>query len=315
VHRLKVCVVDDCVDEASMLCESLKLNDYTVLVAYSGEEALRLCEQEKVQVLLLDVGLPDISGYEVCRRLKENPLTQEIAVIFVTARDAQRDIVEGYKLGAVDYIAKPYNLPFVMVRVEAVMRSILSKAPDAGIQESLPDHVYTDQLTGLRNRRYLLERLQEEAEKSRRHGYPLSCLVADVEDIVGLDAELGAASMDDVLSELAMALRNASRNYDILSRFDGALFAAVLPHTGVEDAVHYARKIQEEVDSMTLCEPCFPTSAKLCFGIVTCQEESATGAEEIFGEAMRALLRAKSNGTGFHARDLCPPTAPTSTAM
>ena len=317
MHRLNVCVVDDCVDEASLLCEGLKLHDYSVVAVHSGTEALRICEEQEVEVVLLDIGLPDIDGYEVCRRLKANPRTSDIAVIFVTARDSERDVKLGYTLGAADYITKPYNLPFVMVRVESVIRSIAAKSPVSTHQESLRDLVYTDQLTGLRNRRYLLERLQEEVEKSRRYAYPLSCLVVDIEDVVGQDAELGAASMDDLLVEVAMILRNASRNYDILCRFDGALFAAVLPHTSGPDALHYAKKIQEEVEAMTFCEPCFPTTARLLCGVVTCQDSSATSADEILGETMHALLRAKSNGNGggVYARDLCPPLEPNTTAI
>jgi len=308
-------VVDDCVDEAELLCEGLKLHDYTVFAAHTGAEALRICEQEDIKVVLLDINLPDVSGYEVCKKLKADARTQEIAVVFVTGRDSARDVSEGYKLGAVDYIVKPYNLPFVMVRVEAAMRSLASSNLSFSQQDSLPDLVYTDQLTGLRNRRYLMERLQEEVEKSRRHNYPLSCVFVDVDDVKGEDPELGAASMDDILLEIALILRNASRNYDILCRFDSALFAAVLPHSNRADALRYARKIQEEVDAVTFCEPCFPTKARLCCGIVTCQDSEITSADDLLGETMRALLRAKSNGEGLFARDLCPPSEPNSTAI
>lgn len=317
MHQFKVCVVDDCAEEAEILCEGLRLHDYFALSANSGEEGLRLCQEEGVNLVLLDVGLPDIDGYEVCRRLKADMNTRDISVIFVTAKGSPRDVRQGYDLGAVDFIVKPYNLPFIMVRVENAMRTLQGKSTSPSQHDSLPDLVYTDHLTGLRNRRFLMERLQEEAEKSHRHHYPLSCLVADIDEVVGLDTELGAASMDDVLVEVALALRNASRGYDILARFDGALFAAVLPHTGLEDAVRYAKKMQEEVDSMTFSEPCFPTSAKVSFGIVTCHDNGkGCDAEEILGEAMRALLKAKSRNTDpIHAKQLGGHPEPSSTAI
>lgn len=316
VHPFKVCVVDDCVDEAEILCEGLKLHDYTALPAHTGQECLRLCQEEEIHLVLLDVALPDISGYEVCKRLKENPRTRDISVIFVTAKGSPRDVTQAYELGALDFIMKPYNLPFIMVRVENAMRTLQGKTTSPGQHDSLPDLVYTDHLTGLRNRRYLMERLQEEAEKAQRHAYPLSCLFADVDDIVGLDSELGAASMDDVLVEIALALRNASRGYDILARFDGALFAAVLPHTCLEDAVRYAKKIQDEVDSMTFSEPSFPTSAKVSIGIVACQNGKVCSADEILGEAMRALLKAKSRpDDGIFAKHLSGSAQPSSTAI
>lgn len=301
----RVLVIDDIADEAMVLCEGLKLHDYEAESADTGEAALARCAEGGIDLILLDVGLPDIDGYEVCRRLKADAATRDIIVMFVTAQGAPEDISLGYQLGAVDYITKPFNLPMVMIRVDSAMRTrqmsdVFQMASEGGVT----DIAYTDHLTGLRNRRFLLERLQEEVEKAHRYDYPVSCLVVDVDEVVPVDDELGATSMDDLLAEIALTMRNTSRTYDILARYDGALFAAVLPHARLEDAMSYAGKIQREIGATTFSDPSFPTQAKLSFGIVTCRNGSSRGAEQLLGEAMRRLLQAKSTAQHVCGRDL-----------
>ena len=304
MQQLTVCVTDDCEDENALLCAGLSLNNYEAVSAFTGREALEMCQRQSIDVLLLDVGLPDMDGYEVCRRLKADPRTAAIPVIFVTAHDEAENVIRGYNLGAVDYIVKPYNLPIVMIRIEAIMRTQQTR-DEIPAMGDWTDTAYTDQLTGLRNSRFLLERLQEEVEKAHRYDYPVSCVVLDVDEMKPLNDEVGTASLDDVLVEVAIAMRNASRNYDILARYDGAMFAAVLPHALLEEAIHYARKIYDEISTTTFNDPCCPTQAKLRFGVVSCRNGSAIGADHILGEAMQGLFKAKScKGKRLFARDL-----------
>jgi len=204
-----------------------------------------------------------------------------------------------------DYITKPYNLPMVIIRVEALIRKRFNVKCMNGIDEPLGDTSYTDELTGLRNRRYLLERLQEEVEKAHRYNFPVSCVVFDVDEVKALDDELGAVSLDDLLVELAMAMRNYSRTFDILARYDGTMFAAVLPHVDLARAVQYAEKIRSEVENTTFADPCFPSKTRLSAGIIACKNGSARGAEAVLAEAMQMLLAAQSsNGVRVRARNL-----------
>ena len=292
--KFRVCVADDCVDTAEVLCEGLKLHGYDAMAVHSGEAALELCGREKIDLILLDVCLPKMSGYDVCKALKANPKTQEICVVFVTVKGAPEDVSLGFQLGATDYIAKPHNLPIVMLRVDAALARKLEQERLRNQHDFFLDNSYADSLTGLRNRRYLLERLQEEVEKAHRYNYPVSCVVFDVDEVRPLDEELGPVSMDDLLVEVGMTLRNHSRTYDVLARYDGTLFAAVLPHSPLNDAIRYAGKIMEEVGSTTFSDPSFPTEARVSVGIVACQNGSAHGADFVLGEAMRGLLQAKS---------------------
>ncbi|GMW02487.1 MAG: hypothetical protein AMXMBFR84_36230 [Candidatus Hydrogenedentota bacterium] len=291
---LVVCVADDNEESAAALCEGLRRNNYESFAVCTGTEALAACEKGGVDLILLDVCLPDISGHDVCRRIKENPLTRDTVVIFVSVRGSNNDVLTGYQLGAADYITKPYNLPIVMVRVDSAMRTYRLKERVRELEDSLQDSTYTDLLTGLRNRRYLMERLQEEVEKAHRYDYPVSCVVIDIDEIVAKDEELGPVSLDDLMQEIAMSIRNHSRTYDIVARFDGTVFACILPHTPIDQARGYTDKILREVDSTIFADPCFPTEVILRAGLVTCQNGQAKDADFVLGEAMSGLFRAKS---------------------
>jgi two-component system, NtrC family, sensor kinase len=119
---MKILIVDDVPGNIDILCQMLDKSSLVISVAFSGEVALNLVKQNKPDLILLDVMMPGISGFEVCQKIKADESTKNIPVIFITAKTEQKDIVEGFSLGAVDYIAKPFNLEEVMVRVNTHLR-------------------------------------------------------------------------------------------------------------------------------------------------------------------------------------------------
>ena len=324
MRKLKVCVTDDNPETAQVLCEGLRMNQYDAVAASSAEEALEICENETIDLILLDVCLPDMDGYEACRRLKANPKLHDISVIFVTVKGSADSITKGYELGAADYITKPFNLPMVMVRVDAALRDRNSVDGLEGVHEVLSDATYTDPLTGLRNRTYMMQRLTEELDKAQRHGYPVSCAVFDFDDIQAMDADLGPGSVDDLVAEFAMNMRTYSRAYDILARYDGTVIVAVLPHCPEESAIAYAAKIMRDTDATIFVDPSFPTTIRLSVGVVTYENGANATADDILGLAMQGLLQAKSRSNlrlvtrrfpesgdareSEHVPDTCPQT-------
>ncbi|NLN92231.1 MAG: response regulator [Candidatus Hydrogenedens sp.] len=306
MHAITICIVEDYQDEALVLSEGLKLFGYETVIAGTGYEALNLCRQGGVHLVLLDVGLPDMDGYEVCRQLKADPQTMDIPVIFVTARGDAGDVEQGYALGALDYVAKPYNLPMVIVHIDAALRTRQGGTELVSGPYMLIDPAYTDQLTGLRNRRFLIERLQEESAKAYRYDYHLSCLMLEVEEAP--QDGLGDRLPDELLVEVAMTLRKSSRTFDIVARYDEAQFAAVLPHTNLDNAVAYGRKIQHELSRAIAASSCVLKEPRVCMGITTyyCNKQSEEdkykrpdSAEEFLGASMNKLLIAKNNAPEF----------------
>ena len=294
MYKYRVCVADDCSESADVLAEGLRLHNYEAVVARNGEEALAVCAEGNIDLILLDVCMPDIDGYEVCKRLKASSKTRDTLVVFVTVKGAAEDISLGHRLGASDYITKPYNLPVVMLRVDAALRRKHVEDRLRIENEAVVEGIYTDHLTGLRTRKYLLERLEDEVEKAHRYGFPVSCAVFDVNEIAAIDENVGTVSIDDLVVEIAMMLRDQARACDVLARCDFSEFAAVLPHASLDDAVAFANRILQEVAATTFCNPMFPTQATLCAGIVTCQDSVGHQADYVFREAMCRLLEAKS---------------------
>jgi diguanylate cyclase (GGDEF)-like protein len=293
-QKIKVLVVDDHVDTANSLCEWLQRYDYEAHAAYNGEDALKQCAEGSYNLALLDIQMPDIDGHEVCRRLKQTPGCEDMAIVFVTARGEGSDVLRSYELGAIDYITKPFNPPMVMMRIQSALTNHVFAQQIRAAVLHVDENTYIDPLTGLRNRKFLLERLQEEVDKAHRYYYPVSCIVFDIDDIQAVDEESGPVSIDDLLAELAISFRSYTRAYDILARYDGTLFAAVLPHTPLDQALKYVEKIRNDVEATTFSDPNFPTKAGMSVGAVTCRNGTARSAEYVIGEAMRSLLRAKS---------------------
>ncbi len=310
MHTCCVCVADSDEASGSLLAAGLKLNEYEVRVAKEVAEIIRECRRGDVHVLVLDAHLVGPDWPDLARQLKSERRTAELVILLALDKEAQERFSVKDALCVEDYVTKPYNVPMVMIRMEAAMRRKFDGNCFNDLEDPLGDTSYTDELTGLRNRRYLLERLQEEAEKAHRYNFPVSCVVFDVDDVEALDDELGAVSLDDLMVELAMAMRNQSRTFDILARYDGSMFAAVLPHADLDCATHYVHKIIDEVDSTTFADPCAPSKTRLSAGIVACQNGSARGAEAVLAEAMQSLLAAQSaNGRRVGARNLSSATS------
>jgi diguanylate cyclase (GGDEF)-like protein len=309
-----ICVIDDETLMTDLLCEGLKAYDFEAIGINSGDKAVETCIEHDVALVLLDVTMPGMDGHQVCQALKSNPKTKHITVIFVTAKDNPADHEIGFDLGAVDYITKPFNLPMVMLRVEAALRMQHHDDPGALDMELSQNSVDTDLLTGLKNQRFLMERFQEELDKSHRYDFPVSCVILDVDTLQAKDNEKGTVKIDDLLPEIAMEIRSFTRSYDILARFDGTLFVAVLPHTDLAQATEYGTKIMRDIDATTFSDPNFPTKAAISVAITAISNGVITDANRAFGETMKTLLQAKSQPRPNRIKGYAPTAADTKSA-
>lgn len=293
-RKAKICVVDDDEIITDVLCTGLQAHDFEAVSSTSGEHALELCIQDDIDIVLLDVSMPGMSGYDLCRELQQHPETKQIAVIFVTAKGEPEDHEKGFELGAVDYITKPFNLPMVMVRVEAAMRMKRATPQELLKFDAFTHESDTDHLTGLRSKKFLMERFQEEIDKGSRYDFPISCVIIDVDIIEAQDSEKGPVHIEDLLPEIAMEIRTYTRSYDVLSRYDGTLFVAILPHTDLENAMEYGSKIMRDIDATTFSDPGFPSKVAVSVAVTTLRDGIIASAERAFGDSMKVLLQAKS---------------------
>jgi len=262
-----------------------------LFMATSGAQALQLCQDQAPDLVLLDVEMPEMDGFEVCRRLKASELTRNIPVIFVTAHTDPAQETQGLEVGAVDFISKPVN-PSVL-RARARTHLMLKFQSDM-----LRELVYLDGLTTLHNRRYFDQQLDLEWARSVRHETALSLILVDVDYFKRYNDHYGHQAGDDCLREIAALLKTSfKRATDIVARYGGEEFVCLLPDTGHAEAMRLAEEIARR-----LRERALPHAASDVAAVVTVSLGVASGtgvqgnAQELLALADQQLYLAKSSG-------------------
>ena len=241
----------------------------------------------------------------MCRTLKSAEQTSHVPIIFVTVKDSPEDEIEGFKLGASDYISKPYSMRHILSRVNAAVHTKQLQEEMRKHNVQLSDPVYTDGLTGLRNRRYFVERFREEVEKARRYRQPISCLFLQPTNVDKAANDHGVATADDMLVEIAFCLNSHSRSFDIVSRFAESRFAMALPLCGFSDADRYASKIHTEIDERSLITPSSLLGIDVSMGFASCGPEINCDADGLIEHAQAKLYEAMVEGnSGVMSVDL-----------
>lgn len=292
--RQTVLVVDDESTNVRALGNLLK-DDYRIQVANSGERALAVAQdtaQSQPDLILLDIQMPGLDGYEVCRRLKQNSATSAIAIIFVTALDATSDEERGLKLGAVDYITKPFSPAIVRARVNTHLQ--LKRKTDL-----LEQHAMLDGLTGIPNRRLFDEELDAGIRHSLREGQPLSVIMMDVDHFKPFNDHYGHGEGDHCLREVSAALINtAKRPADRVCRFGGEEFVALLPNTNAAGAGNLAEKMRACIEELAIRHAYSSAGpvVTISLGTATFDPADDENPSSLIQRADRALYEAKRTG-------------------
>lgn len=288
----QILIVDDTPTNIQVLAEALRA-DYRVRVAGSGKAAFEIIEKLGApDLILLDVMMPVMDGYEVCRRLKQNPETQHVPVIFVTAKSEAVDEEYGLNLGAVDYIAKPFYLPIVSARVRNHINLKLKT-------DLLESQAMLDGLTSIPNRRRLDEVLDQEWKRAQRSGLPLALIMADIDFFKRYNDNYGHGSGDLCLKKVADTLaRSIERPSDMVARYGGEEFVAVLPGTGVEGARNIAERFRSQVEAMHIAHEYSDASNVVTVSVGCASITPAEGVEQdsLLKLADENLYRAKESG-------------------
>ena len=242
----RILIVDDQPSNIQVLAHLLQ-GDYHIQVATGGEKALELAHKEpQPDLILLDVIMPNPDGYEVCRRLKADPGTHDIPVIFVTGRNAAEDEERGLELGAVDYITKPFTPTITRHRVRNHVD--LKRKTDA-----LERLAQLDGLTELPNRRQLDQQLREEWGRAKRGETVISLVMMDIDHFKPYNDHYDHGAGDECLRRVARALAQVSgRSTDLIARYGGEEFAALLPYTEASGAHGVAERFREAVAGLEL---------------------------------------------------------------
>ncbi len=279
-----VLIVDDVRINLQTLAHILK-DQYTVKVASGGAQALELAVQEPIpDLVLLDVGMPDISGYDVCRILREDSTTVNIPIIFVTGKDSIEEEEYGLSIGAVDYITKPIHPSIVKARVKTHIT--LKQQRDL-----LKSMAVRDQLTGLYNRHYLVDMMTRMVSEAKRHQQPLCVVMVDIDHFKEVNDSFGHLEGDKVLQKIAKILQDGARKEDIVARFGGEEMVLVLNNCPLEEAAIKAEKLRKEIE---LSEP-EGITIRASFGVAQMSALNDT-CEKLVKSADDALYEAKAKG-------------------
>ena len=256
----KILLVDD--DIASIAVLRRALGDLGQLrFATSGPDALRLARDSPPDLVLLDVELPGLTGFEVCAAMRRDPVLHDIPIIFITSHDSIEDEVTGLTLGAVDFIAKPLRPALVIARVRTQLT--LKSMADA-----LRRAAVTDVVTGVANRRKFEDTLAFEWARAARTRAPLSLLMVDIDFFKGYNDRHGHRAGDDCLRLAAAAMARAVRRAtDLLARYGGEEFAVVLPETPPHGAAIVAQRLLGEIDALALPHPASPVAGHITVSV------------------------------------------------
>lgn len=289
--KLKLLVVDDQPINIQVMYQIFGA-DYQVFMATSGAQALDICQKNCPDLILLDVVMPGMDGFEVCAQLKAHPETKEVPVIFLTAVNDGDQETQGLELGAVDFITKPVNPAVVKARV----KTHLTLKQQTDIMRQL---AFLDGLTGVYNRRYFDQQFGVEKARAQRNFTPLSLILLDIDYFKRFNDEYGHPAGDECLRQVAAVLKNCLRRpADLLARYGGEEFVCILPETDFDSAMELANVMEQRVRELQIAHAGNESTGyvSISLGVAGLGNDPAANEQNLLEHADHQLYRAKNAG-------------------
>lgn len=283
-----VLIVDDN-QTNSLFCEKLLgKNGYETSACASGEEALDFISKNSPDLILLDIVMPGIDGFQFCEQLKKTSRLKDTPVIFLSAMNDETSIINGFKCGGVDFITRPFNAQELIARTKTHIE--LKKA-----KEKLMRMAVTDELTGLFNRRYFMNRLHQEFERVKRYESIFTLIMLDIDYFKKINDSHGHLAGDFMLRNTADIMKKSLRLTDTVGRIGGEEFAILLPETEIEYGVEIAERLRKKIDQTNLEFEGISLKLTISAGISD-SDTSDVSVDSILQRADLALYRAKEEG-------------------
>lgn len=287
----RILIIDDMASNIRVLSHILH-EHAEIFFATSGSAGIVLAREKAPDLILLDVEMPNMDGYEVCQQLKADPMLALSPVIFVTGHTSVENEIRALEAGGVDFITKPLNPPVVLARVKTHLT--LKRQSDI-----LREQANLDGLTGIFNRRSFDQRLDEECRRHRRYGAPMALAMIDVDHFKLFNDHYGHQEGDNCLRQVAAAIKaNARRPGEMAARFGGEEFAAILPACDLDAAKEFGEMLCERIRQLAI-----PHQGSASYGIVTVsigvasiQPTDGEAAQHLIAAADMALYMSKNAG-------------------
>ncbi len=290
-------VADDDRLTRELLSNILSAHGFIVEPVEDGQAAVERVARGGIDLVLLDVMMPRLSGLEACRMLKSLQQDAFLPVLLVTVKTDTLSRVEGLKIGADDYVCKPFDERELVARVNAMLRIKALHDQVARARKKLEQLSVHDELTGLFNYRYLNSRLGEEFKRAERYQDTLACIVVDVDHLEALNVAHGKPVGDAVIRGVADAIRSCLREVDVVARFGGDEYLVMLPSTHFAGSITVAERIWREISqrSASYHAPlAAPVTASL--GVALYPSRDVRTKDALLRAADQALLQAKRDG-------------------
>lgn len=315
--QANILIVDDVHTNLQVLAHTLRTAGFKVWLATDGHNALAQVAHEQPDLILLDIQMPDMDGFEVCERLQADSKTCEIPIIFMTAMSDPVDKVRGLSLGGVDYVTKPFQDQEVLARIKvhlrlrslrAALQREIEQRKQTEVQleranDALRRLVNLDALTQVANRYRFDDYLSRTWQRLQREQVPLSLMLCDVDYFKNFNDHYGHQAGDNCLRQIAQAIEQGTkRPADLVARYGGEEFAVVLPSTTLDGARQVCADMRAKIQQLQIPHVVSQVSSvvTVSFGIVNTIPAADTSLETLIRAADKALYRAKSRG-----RDTC----------
>jgi len=294
---MKVLLAEDARFARHLLQAALAAWGYDVVLAEDGDQAWRVLQgPDPPSIALLDWMMPGLDGLEVCRRVRQAGREPYTYVILLTGKDRQEDVVEGLAAGADDYLRKPFDNQELQARIRTGRRMVELHAELITARETLREQASTDPLTGLANRRTILEVLDRELARCRRSGGVCSVAMVDLDHFKAVNDTYGHSAGDAVLRQAASTMRATLRPYDLLGRYGGEEFVVVLPGCDAAGAGAAAERLRASMAATAIAVAEVSLRVTCSLGVAVGATENSWERDRLLSTADAALYRAKEQG-------------------
>lgn len=299
--QIKILLVDDIRMNLEIAGKTLEKEGYDLYIADNGFTALDLVRETVFDLILLDIMMPEMDGFETCRKIRQNKRNLDIPIIFLTAKADIDSIVTGFDLGAVDYIRKPFNYLELIARVKThvelkktreELRRKNIKLKEA--YEQLKIVAKTDPLTGLINRREMIERIEYEMVIYERSKVNFTLIIGDIDFFKKVNDTYGHECGDKVLASISRIFTKNTRKQDSVGRWGGEEFLFLLPNTNQEQGAVLAEKLRTVIERTGFYKENIKLSLTITFGV--CSIKAGQSVNELISDADKALYEGKRRG-------------------
>jgi two-component system cell cycle response regulator len=299
VDESRVLLVEDNEIDARIIMRSIQNESLHVQVVQSGRLALEHIEKNPVDAVLLDILLPDIDGFEICRRIKKMERGQDLPIIVITCLDDLESRLTGISLGTDDFLVKPINGDELVARLRILLEKKKQLDTLRSHYETALNSAIIDWMTGLYNHGYFKKFLDLEIKRSLRQNYPVSLLMIDVDDFKAYNDNQGHTAGDEILRDIGLVLKKSIREIDLAARYGGDEFTVVLPYSPGGGAVKVARRIQQTLRDFSVAQDTGNSTSPVTVSIgIASFPDDALSVEELIQRADEMLYRSKRGGRG-----------------